>query len=172
MRSSLSDFALPRFPWHQDSLLEATATFMQHFPDEVKISGVTFLLSNTLVCQFLLVATTKRVFLWYRSQSVVHLFFKLRVPFTWTKNTQKNSYHDRDYQVLVRNVLISLWEELTSSLIHWWMKTVSRNCSRPKVTNMVIQVSDDEWSAHGPSILASASIIVLQMLSCQCYPRL
>ena len=53
-----------------------------------KFSLVSFRISSTLVCKFLLAAqfietsTTKSVFLWYRSQRDVHLFCKFRMTFT------------------------------------------------------------------------------------------
>ena len=68
-----------------------------------KFSWVTFHVSSTLICQFLLVSqfiersTTKIVFLCCWSQRKVHLFCTLRMTFTWTESIEKSSYHDPDF---------------------------------------------------------------------------
>ena len=55
---------------------------------QIQLSYLPYKLSSTLVCQLLLVgqfietSTTKRVFLWYRSQRDVNLFCKIRMTFT------------------------------------------------------------------------------------------
>ena len=68
-------------------------------PVSVCCAVYTFLISSSLVCQFLSVAqfmqtTTKRVFLWYRSQRCAHLLCRFRMMFTCTKHVEKISYHD------------------------------------------------------------------------------
>ena len=74
---------------------------------------VTFHVSSTLACQFLLVAqfiettTTDSVFHWYRSQRDVHvhLFCEFRMAFTWTKNVETSTQRDRECSSIVRNGL-------------------------------------------------------------------
>ena len=72
-------------------------------------SGVTFLLTSRLACQFLSAArfigksTVKSVFLWYRSQRNVHPFCKFRMTFRWTKTWRRVPTMTQNFSVIVRN---------------------------------------------------------------------
>ena len=59
----------------------------------------------SLVALFIETSTTKRVFLWSRSHRDLQFFCKFGMTFTWTKNVQKSSYHDRHFPVIVENEL-------------------------------------------------------------------
>ena len=76
-----------------------------------KFRCVTFHVTSSLVCLFLLVvqfidtSSTQKALLWYRYQRAVHLFCKIRMTFTWTKNVEKNSYYYREFPDIVGNDL-------------------------------------------------------------------
>ena len=65
-------------------------------------SCVTFVVSSSLVCQFLFVAqlkhtATKKVSCWCLSQRHVHLFCGVKMTFPWTKNVKTIFYHGREF---------------------------------------------------------------------------
>ena len=67
-----------------------------------QFSWVTFLVSSSLVYQFMLVVqftqtTTESVSLWCRSQRHVHLCCRFNMTFIWTENVEQTSYHDREF---------------------------------------------------------------------------
>ena len=49
------------------------------------------------------------VFPWCRSQRDLHLFCKFGMTCTWTNNTEKSSYQDQDFLVIVRNEFNTTW---------------------------------------------------------------
>ena len=73
------------------------------FSGRNKFRCVTFHVTSSLVCLFLLVvqfidtSSTQKALLWYRYQRAVHLFCKIRMTFTWTKNVEKNSCYYREF---------------------------------------------------------------------------
>ena len=85
--------------------------------------------SKALVCQCLLAAkfietsTTKRVFLWYRSQSDTHLVCRFRMMFIWIKHVTKSSYHNQEFfgywgrlEIGRRRIIFSVSCDITSWL--------------------------------------------------------
>ena len=78
-------------------------TGVSHFSDEVSWSFLPcieyFGLAIYVSCLFIETSTTKRIFLWNRSQWDLHLFCKIGMPFTWTKNVSMSSH--LDWQIFI-----------------------------------------------------------------------